>query len=43
MSRTSLLRLLMALLIASTLAIVFNAYLAPDFIIDIANRLLLCL
>ena len=43
MSRVLLLRLLAALLMASTLAVVFNAYLKPDFIVDIANRLMLCL
>ncbi len=41
--RLTLLRALMALLGAGVLALVFHAYLQPGFIVDIANRLLLCL
>ena len=37
------LRIALALLAAVMLAVAFNAYLQPAFIIDIANRLLLCL
>ena len=43
MNLTWPLRVILALLAASVLAMVFNAYLKPGFIVDIANRLLLCL
>ena len=43
MSRTALLRVILSSVAALTLALIFSAYLKPDFIIDIANRLLLCL
>lgn len=39
----SLMRIALALLAAATLFIVFNAYLQPAFIVDLANRLWLCL
>ena len=46
MSRPQLLllivRVALALLAAITLSVAFNAYLQPAFIIDIANRLVLC-
>ena len=40
---TALLRLTLMLLGAAVLTMVFQAYLNPGFIIDIANRLILCL
>ena len=43
MNLSQSLRVFFALLAAGVLAIAFNAYLRPDFIVDIANRLLLCL
>jgi hypothetical protein len=35
-------RVALVLLAAVTLSVAFNAYRRPEFIIDIANRLLLC-
>lgn len=43
MRRLNALRALLMLLGAALLAIVFQAYLKPGFIIDIANQLLICL
>lgn len=43
MKRSTVLRALLMLLGAALLAIVFQAYLRPGFVFDIANRLLLCL
>lgn len=43
MRRLNALRVLSMLLGAAVLAIVFQAYLKPGFIIDIANQLLMCL
>ena len=43
MMRVYALRLLLIVLGAATLGAVFQAYLKPGFIIDIANQLLLCL
>ena len=43
MRRLNALSALLILLGAAILAVVFQAYLKPGFIIDIANQLLLCL
>ena len=43
MRRLNTLSALLMLLGATVLAIVFQAYLKPGFIIDIANQLLMCL
>ena len=43
MRRLNALSALLMLLGAAVLAIVFQAYLKPGFIIDIANQLLMCL
>ncbi|MEY2823877.1 MAG: hypothetical protein RLZZ20_10 [Pseudomonadota bacterium] len=43
MRQLNALRLVLMLLGATMLAIVFQAYLKPGFIIDIANQFLLCL
>lgn len=43
MRRLNALSALLMLLGAAVLAIVFQAYLKPGFIIDIANQLLICL
>ena len=43
MSRLNVLRTVLMMLGAAVLAIVFQAYLKPGFIIDIANQFLLCL
>ena len=43
MSRLNALRITLMLLGAMMLGIVFQAYLKPGFIIDIANLFLLCL
>ncbi|MEY3720728.1 MAG: hypothetical protein RL618_1247 [Pseudomonadota bacterium] len=43
MSRLHTLRIVLMLLGTAMLAIVFQAYLKPGFIIDIANQFLLCL
>ncbi|MEK0428823.1 MAG: hypothetical protein RL001_1350 [Pseudomonadota bacterium] len=43
MSRLNVLRTVLMMLGAAILAIVFQAYLKPGFIIDIANQFLLCL
>ena len=43
MSRLTALRVVLILLGAMMLGIVFQAYLKPGFIIDIANQFFLCL
>ena len=43
MSRLNVLRTVLMMLGDAILAIVFQAYLKPGFIIDIANQFLLCL
>lgn len=43
MRRQPAVRIVLMLLGGAALAIVFQAYLTPGFIIDIANQLLLCL
>lgn len=43
MRRLNAVSVLLMLLGAAILAVVFQAYLKPGFIIDIANQLLLCL
>ena len=43
MMRTPLRDILLALLGAACIAIAFYGYLQPSFILDLANRLILCL
>jgi len=40
--RSRLLRLLFAAMFAALLALAFAAYLQPDFVLDLANRIYLC-
>jgi len=40
--RDRLKRLLFAALLAAVLALVFVAYLRPAFVLDLANRIVLC-
>ena len=40
--RDRLKRLLTAALVAAVLALVFVAYLRPAFVLDLANRIVLC-
>lgn len=42
MMRSLLLRLLSATAIAGVLGAVFMAYLQPSFVVDIANRIVMC-
>ncbi len=43
MKRASALRALLIAIGAAMLAVIFQAYLKPGFVMDIANQLLLCL
>ncbi|EJN09440.1 hypothetical protein PMI40_00709 [Herbaspirillum sp. YR522] len=35
-------RPIVTVLVATTLAAIFAAYLRPDFVLDLANRIMLC-
>lgn len=43
MMRVYLTRLLLLLLAAALVALIFSAYLQPAFMLDLANRLFLCM
>lgn len=40
--RSRLQRLLLGAILAAVLAVAFAAYLQPDFVVDLANRIYLC-
>jgi hypothetical protein len=40
--RDKLKRLLLAIVLIAVLAIAFAAYLRPSFVLDLANRIILC-
>jgi uncharacterized membrane protein YgaE (UPF0421/DUF939 family) len=40
--RSRLQRLLLGTVLAAVLAVAFAAYLQPDFVLDLANRIYLC-
>lgn len=42
MTRRHLKQLLLASAVAAVLALVFAAYLQPSFVLDLANRIVLC-